>query len=93
MALIAVVAVGGGALFWSTRTTPDLRVAVLPFEASPAGSSSQALAVRTRDQIVGVLTARQIEVASESSSKGARLVVGGVVEQTGRGYPSARPRR
>ena len=81
--LLIIVLAAGGALFWSSRTTPDLRVAVLPFEASPAGSTSQALAVRTRDQIVGVLTARQIEVASASSSKGARLLVGGVVEQTG----------
>jgi DNA-binding winged helix-turn-helix (wHTH) protein len=80
VALLIMVLVG--AAFWSMRQ-PTVRVAVLPFDTIPAGPQSQALAARVRDQITEVLTIRQVEVASRASSRSARLVVSGVVEQTG----------
>jgi DNA-binding winged helix-turn-helix (wHTH) protein len=77
--LVVLAALGA----WTLRKPPILRVAVLPFEATPADSANQALAVRVRDQIAGVLTARELVVASSGPARGARLVVSGTVEQSG----------
>jgi DNA-binding winged helix-turn-helix (wHTH) protein len=79
LALVVLAGVG----VWTLRERPVMRVAVLPFEALPTDGANQALAFRVRDQISGVLTARELVVASSGPARGARLVVGGTVEQSG----------
>jgi Tfp pilus assembly protein PilF len=56
---------------------------VLPFETGAGDAVGQALASRVRDQIAGVLTARQVAVIAPGSTRGARLVVAGALERNG----------
>jgi DNA-binding winged helix-turn-helix (wHTH) protein len=82
----ASLAVGVAALLislWSMRQPAPVRVAVLPFETGAGDVAARALASRVRDQISGVLTARQVEVMAPGSARGARLVVAGTLERTG----------
>jgi DNA-binding winged helix-turn-helix (wHTH) protein len=82
----AGLAVGVAALLiglWAVDRGAPVRVAVSPFETGAGDVVGQALASRVRDQIAGVLTARQVAVIAPGSTRGARLVVAGALERNG----------
>jgi TolB-like protein/DNA-binding winged helix-turn-helix (wHTH) protein len=72
LALAGLVAIWVGLGPWPKTATPPARVAVLPLETLSPGQNARYLADNIADEVLGVLSANQIEAVSRIDAAGLR---------------------